>query len=114
MQICTAELYQIVGAFDAYGACRYVKHYRETDGTLSKNYPGHSEIFIGTSHKRWRWWVNERRLDGPELMHWTPDAEERDKIDRVVASCLNFNPDIPRFAIDEPYPNPRQVYNPTR
>lgn len=109
---CSASLYQIIGAFDSYGACRWLKIYRERDGSLSQNYPGHSAEFVGSSHKRWRWWIDKGSLDGPELMHWIPDAEEMDKIERIVASERRWNPDIPRFSLEGQYPNWKQVYDP--
>lgn len=107
---CTAELYQLVGAFDAYGHCHYVKIYKEKDGNLSQNYPGHSYIRMENSHKKFRWWVKEKRFDGPELMHWTPDIEELDKIERILNACGRFNPDIPRYSLHGSYPTWKQVY----
>lgn len=106
--------YQIIGAIDAYGACRTNVLFRESDGALSQRYPGHFEIWCNLHHKKWRWWVDEARLDGPELMHWTPDVEERDLIQRAVARELSFQPDIPRHSIIGAYPNWKQVYPPEK
>lgn len=108
----TAPLYQIIGAFDSYGACRWKKIFREADGSLSQNYPGHGDIFINSHHKRWRWWIEKGKLDGPELMHWTPDVEEMDKIERIVADAIRINPDIPRHSLEGAYPNWKQIYDP--
>lgn len=103
------ELYQVIGAFDSYGDCRWIKVFKLYDGSIAQNYPGHAESFIGASHKRWRWWVKERRLDGPELMHWTPDADEMDRIHRAVDKAINDPAGIPLFSMEGKYPNWKQV-----
>ncbi len=105
-------LYQIVGAFDAYGDCRWKKIYKAEDGSLCQNYPGHADGFIGAAHKRWRWWVAEKRLDGPELMHWTPDVEEMDRIQRIVSQFGPTPADIPLVGMVGKYPSWPEINNP--
>ena len=86
----TNKLHWIMGAFDGYGAVQYKLIFIEPDGTLSQLHPNHVDLFLRLHHKRWRWWVQEQRLDHPALMDWVPDVEELDRIQQIAKQ---FPPD---------------------
>lgn len=100
--------YQIIGVFNSYGGYRWKVIFKEPDGTLSQQFPGHFDQFAALCHKRWRWWVKEKRLDHPALMDWTPDVEEMDIIERLVE--MESSPrQVPRYSMDGVYPNWREI-----
>lgn len=114
MKNADIELYQVIGAIDSRGHCQHFSIFREKNGDLSQGYPGHFYHRLDLMHKKWRWWVKENRLDGPELMHWEPDVEEMDQIHRAVERAKSWMPDIPRYGLNGSYPSWPKIYEPKR
>ncbi len=109
----SAKLYQIIGVIDAYGHCACLPIFKEENGELSQQYPGHYYVRQQLCHKRWRWLVKENKLDRSALMDWEPDAEEMDVIERRVAREIEWRAGrggtVPRFSVEGQYPNWRKI-----
>lgn len=99
--------HQIIGFFDDRGSYRWKIIFKEADGTLSQQFPGHFDQFDVLAHKRWRWDCEKNRLDR-SFMDWEPDVEEMDKIEQLVKrEC--FAKSVPRFALEGKYPHWKQI-----